>query len=193
MRLLNLRINSYLLRTFCPHLGSFLCCFFFHYVSAKFHLWPSSGDLPQPRIGMLSLVTVSPVITAFHSCCLSHHVFYQVNLWPEGRGSVRDDERCGRSKDVNTPELIGQRVRVRVTMLRFEGSSGRDSVGRGQHSSNRVCGISTRTMHQSTTPSLSQTIWPRWASRQFLTLTIVQTLLPVIFGYSLSSGAVVMR
>ena len=32
---------------FCPHLGSFfffLCCFFFHYVSAKFHLWPSSGD-----------------------------------------------------------------------------------------------------------------------------------------------------
>ena len=22
----------------------FLCCFFFHYVSAKFHLWPSSGD-----------------------------------------------------------------------------------------------------------------------------------------------------
>ena len=27
------------------------------------------------------------------------------------------------------------------------GSSGRDSVGRGQHSSNRVSGISTRTMH----------------------------------------------
>ena len=67
---------------FCPHLGSFLCCFFFHNVSAKFHLWPSSGDLPRPRIGMLSLVTVSPVITAFHSCCLSHHVFDQVNLWP---------------------------------------------------------------------------------------------------------------
>ena len=33
--------------------------------------------------------------------------------------SVRDDERCGRSKEVNTPELIGKRVRVRVTMLRF--------------------------------------------------------------------------
>ena len=32
-------------------------------------------------------------------------------------------------------------------------------------------------MHQSTTPSLSQTIWPRWASRQFLGLPIVQTLL----------------
>ncbi len=39
----------------------------------------------------------------------------------EGRESVSDDERVGRSKEVNTPELIGQRVRlrVRVTMLRF--------------------------------------------------------------------------
>ena len=32
---------------------------------------------------------------------------------------MRDDERCLRSTEVNTPELIGQRVRVRVTMLRF--------------------------------------------------------------------------
>ncbi len=37
----------------------------------------------------------------------------------EGRQSVRDDERFGRSKEVSRPELIGQRVRVRVTMLRF--------------------------------------------------------------------------
>ena len=66
------------------------------------------------------------------------------------------------------------------------------SVGRGKHSSNRVSGISSRTMHQSTAPSLSQTIWPRWASRQFLSLPIIQTLLPVTFGYSLSSEAVVM-
>ena len=32
-------------------------------------------------------------------------------------GSLRDDEKCGKSKEVNTSELIGQRVRV--TMLRF--------------------------------------------------------------------------
>ena len=32
---------------------------------------------------------------------------------------MRDDERCGRSKEVNTPELMGQRVRVRITMLGF--------------------------------------------------------------------------
>ena len=30
-----------------------------------------------------------------------------------------DVEKCGRSKEVNTTELIGQRVRVRFTMLRF--------------------------------------------------------------------------
>ena len=78
------------------------------------------------------------------------------------------------------------RQSTRNIMLRFYGSSGRDSVRRSQHSSKRVSGISIRTMHQFTTPSLSQTIWPRWASRQFLTL-------PVTFGYSLSSETVVMR
>ena len=43
-------------------------------------------------------------------------------------------------------------------------------------------------MYQSTTPSLSQTIWPRWASRRFLTLPIVQTLLPVSWLYSKLRG-----
>ena len=47
--------------------------------------------------------------------------------------------------------------------------------------------------HQSTTPSMSLAIWARWASRQFLSLPIVQTLPPVTFGYSLSSEAIVMR
>ena len=39
----------------------------------------------------------------------------------EGRESVRNEERCGRTKEVNTSELIGLsvRVRLRVTMLRF--------------------------------------------------------------------------
>ena len=48
-------------------------------------------------------------------------------------------------------------------------------------------------LHLSTTLSLSQTIWPRLASRQFLTVHIVQTLLPVTFTYSVSSETVVMR
>ena len=104
----------------------------------------------------------------------------------------RDDERCGRSKEVNTPELIGQRLGLGLGLLCWV-FKGADSVGRGQHSSNRVCGISNRTMHQSTTPPLSPTILSRLASRLFLSLPIVQTLLPVTFGYSLSSKTVVMR
>ena len=74
-------------------------------------------------------------------------VFEWRKRFKEGRESVRDDERCESCKEVNRPELIGQRDRVRVTMLRFKGSF-----------SNRLSGISTRTIHQSTTPSLSQTI-----------------------------------
>ena len=48
-------------------------------------------------------------------------VFEWHKRFKEGRESVRDDEMCGKSKEVNSPELIGQRVRlrVRVTMLRF--------------------------------------------------------------------------
>ena len=55
-------------------------------------------------------------------------VFEWHKRFKEGRESVRDDKRRGRSKEVNRPVLIGQRVRVRVTMLRFYRSSGRDSV-----------------------------------------------------------------
>ena len=53
--------------------------------------------------------------------------------------------------------------------------------------------IESVALHQSTTPSLSQTIWARLAWRQFLSLLIVQTLLPMSFGYSPSSEAVIMR
>ena len=41
-------------------------------------------------------------------------VFEWHKRFKEGRQSVRDDERCGRSKEVNRPVLIGQKVRVRV-------------------------------------------------------------------------------
>ena len=58
--------------------------------------------------------------TAFQPSCMNRaSVFEWHKRFKEGRESVRDDERCGRSKEVHTPELIGQTVRVRVTMLRF--------------------------------------------------------------------------
>ena len=56
--------------------------------------------------------------TDFRSSCMNQaSVSECLKRFNEGRESVRDDERCGKSKEVNTPELIGQRVRV--TMLRF--------------------------------------------------------------------------
>ena len=58
--------------------------------------------------------------TAFGASCMNRaSVFEWHKRFKEGRKSVRDDERCGKSKEVNTPKLISQRVRVRVSMLRF--------------------------------------------------------------------------
>ena len=58
--------------------------------------------------------------TAFERSCMNRASVFELHKrFKEGSESVRDGERCGRSKEVNTPELIGQRVRVRVTMLRF--------------------------------------------------------------------------
>ena len=56
--------------------------------------------------------------TAFRPSYLNRaSVFEWYKRFKEGRESVRDDERCGRSKEGNIPGLVGQRVRV--TMLRF--------------------------------------------------------------------------
>ena len=58
--------------------------------------------------------------TAFRpSCMYRASVFETHKRFKEGGESAWDDERCGRSKEVNRPGLIGQRVRVRVTMMRF--------------------------------------------------------------------------
>ena len=130
--------------------------------------------------------------TAFGASCMNHaSVFEWHKRFKEGRQGVC--EVWWGVWGVRKP--IHQSWLAKGLGLLWWGFKGvqEDSVGRGPHSSNQVCGISTRTMHQSTTPSLSQTIWPRWASRQFLSLPIVQTLVSVTYGYSLSSEAVVMR
>ena len=58
--------------------------------------------------------------TAFRPSCMNRaSVFEWHRRFKEDRESVRDDERCGRSKEVNTPELIGERVTVMVTKLRI--------------------------------------------------------------------------
>ena len=58
--------------------------------------------------------------TAFWVSCLNRtSVFEWHKRFKDGRESMRGDERCGKGKEVNRPELIGQTVRVRVTMFRF--------------------------------------------------------------------------
>ena len=76
----------------------------------KFHF--KLGKNATEKYGMIQ--------TVFRPSCINQaSVFEWHKRVKEGRESVRDDERCGRSKEVRTPELIGQTVRLRVTMLRF--------------------------------------------------------------------------
>ena len=66
------------------------------------------------KLGKNATETYGMLQTAFRPSCMNRAwVFEWHKRFKEGREYVRDDERCGRSKEVNTPELIVQRVRVR--------------------------------------------------------------------------------
>ena len=70
------------------------------------------------KLGKNATKTYGMIQSAFRPSCMNRaSVFEWHKRFKEGRESVRDDERCERSKEVNRPELIGQRVSV--TMLRF--------------------------------------------------------------------------
>ena len=130
---------------------------------------------------------------------LGHHAWIEHQFL----SSIRDSRKArslwgmmrgvgGVSKSIHH-SWLAKRLRLGLQCWGFKGVQEEINVGRSQHSSNRVSGISTWTMQLTITPSLSQTIRPRWASRQFLTLPIVQTLLPMTFDHSMSSEAVVMK
>ena len=74
------------------------------------------------KLGKNATETYGMLQTAFGASYMNGaSVFVWHKRFKEVRESVRDDERCGRSKEDKRPELIGQRVRVkvRVTMLRW--------------------------------------------------------------------------
>ena len=72
------------------------------------------------KLGTNAIETYGMLQTAFGLSCMDRaSVIEWHKRFKEDRESVRDDETCGRSKEVNTPELIGHRVRDRVSMLRF--------------------------------------------------------------------------
>ena len=77
------------------------------------------------KLGKNATETYGMLQTAFGASCMNRaSVFEWQKRFKEDRESVRDDERCGRSKEVNTPELIGQRVRVRLLCWGFKGVQG---------------------------------------------------------------------
>ena len=74
------------------------------------------------KLGKKATETYGMLQTAFRPSCMNRaSVFQWHKRFKEDTESMRDDVRCGKGKEVNTPELIGQKVRVRlrVTMLRF--------------------------------------------------------------------------
>ena len=72
------------------------------------------------KLGKPATETYEMLQTAFRASFMKRASVFEWNKRiKEGRKSERDDARCGRSKEVNTPELMGQRVSVRVTILRF--------------------------------------------------------------------------
>ena len=76
--------------------------------------------------------------TAYGPCCINQaSVFEWHKRFKEGRESVRDDERCGRSKEVNTSQLVGQRLGLGWGLLCWV-------LREFRKNSNWVSGISTR-------------------------------------------------
>ena len=61
------------------------------------------------KLGKNATGTYGMLQTAFGASCMNWAwVFEWHKRFKEGRESLRDDERCGRSKEVRTPELIDQ-------------------------------------------------------------------------------------
>ena len=61
------------------------------------------------KLGKNTIETYGMLQTAFRPFCMNRaSVFEWHKRFKEGRESVRDDERCERSKEVKTSELIGQ-------------------------------------------------------------------------------------
>ena len=86
------------------------------------------------KLGKNATETYGMLQTAFRPSCMNRaSVFEWQKRFKEGRESVKDDERCGRSKEVRTPELIGQinnfmdkdcRVSIETISAQFDVSVG---------------------------------------------------------------------
>ena len=86
------------------------------------------------KLGKNATETYGMLQIAFGPSCMNRAtVFEWHKRFKEGTESVRDDERCGRSKEVRTPELMGQiknfmdkdhRVSIETISAQFDVSMG---------------------------------------------------------------------
>ena len=86
------------------------------------------------KLGKNATETYGMLQIAFGASCMNRSsVFEWHKRFNEGRETVRDDERCGRSKEARTPELIGQiknfmdkdrRVSIETISAQFDVSVG---------------------------------------------------------------------
>ena len=68
------------------------------------------------KLGKNDTETYGMLLTAFGASVFEWHKRFK-----EGRESVRDDERCGRSKKVNTLELMVKGLRIKLLCWGFKG------------------------------------------------------------------------
>ena len=86
------------------------------------------------KLGKKAIETYGMLQTAFGASYMNRaSVFEWPKRFKESRESMRDDERCGRSKEVRTPELIGhimnfmdkdRRVSIETICAQFDVSVG---------------------------------------------------------------------
>ena len=130
--------------------------------------------------------------TALERSCMNQaSVFEWHKTFKEGRESVREDWRCGRGKEVNRPELIGQRVRV--TMLRFK-------EFRKRFRQKRPALFKSGQWHfqQDNAPVQNSIVVTDYLTKMGINTVLHPPYCPDLapcefFAYSLSSEAVVMR
>ena len=143
------------------------------------------------KLGKKATETYGMLQTTFRPSCMNQaSVFEWHKRFKEGRESVRDDDRCGGSRKSIHQGWLAKGLGLGLLCFSFKGVQ-REIPS--EEASTLQIGSVAFPPGQCTRPQLHPCHRLRWASKQFLSLLIVQTLLPVTFGYSLSSEAVVMR
>ena len=118
-------------------------------------------------------------------------VFEWHKRFKEGREFVRDDERCGRKS--TDQSLLAKGLGLGLLCWGFNGVQ--EKIPWEEANTLQIGSVAfppRKCINKQLHPC-HRLFDQDWVSRQFLILPIVQTLLPVTFGYSLSSLAVVMR